>query len=605
MLSRLLFVILLGFFNASKSVYKKYNMTNFYKKKSSGFSISDAFGALAAFSGEAAPAAALTFVGAAILHQYFIMKNDEEFQREWESEKNNMTKDEIDKLKNYFEDFSKQLENLDEKIYEQEFKELNSIFEKEKKVIVNDYIIDFISSDIIQKNLESITRLNILCLGKSQIGKTTLINEILLLPEDKKGKTGGKAESVTMEDTPYISDKLKHIKIIDSRGMESGNFSLKNFSERYRNKMLENTKYGNYNDLIHCIWYCVSGNLMNKEEIHAIRQIHSLFDKFKVPIIFVYLKPFNSHDVNILKNQTSQINNNFIAVQTIHHIDECKKDDINCMHEKQEFKPKNMDVLLQMTKNLSLEGIKNSVSSRTSFYLIDKIEKMLEERFEKKSEEFENLLESVEKYIKDRKTKIDLNRLNDVREENILKIIEVIEETLFKSKKKLSKEGRDIIYSIQKKIENLYQEKYSSIYQERLSNFYSLIAKKKKILHDKHNDNTLLGCNDLKNSDLYYDFEKTEESFDSNYIVQIYSMIASFETINKKVKNHILFLLKSKIDKIIADKNLLEKLEKKIQMEAEKGTKNLIEYLDYEINKEFSEKTIFQNIKYFLFDLFY
>lgn len=175
-------------------------------------------------------------------------------------------------------------------------------------------------------------------------------------------------------------------------------------------------------------------------------------------------------------------------MQTIHHIDEYKKDDINCMHEKQEFKPKNMDVLLQMTKNLSLEGIKNSVSSRTSFYLIEKIEKMLEERFEKKSEEFENLLESVEKYIKDRKTKIDLNRLNNVREENILKIIEVIEETLFKSKKKLSKEGRDIIYSIQKKIENLYQEKYSSIYQEHLSNFYSLIAKKKKILHDKYND---------------------------------------------------------------------------------------------------------------------
>ena len=133
-----------------------------------------------------------------------------------------------------------------------------------------------------------------------------MINEILLLPEDKKGKTGGEGRSVTMEDTPYISDKLKHIKIIDSRGMEIGNFSLKNFSERYRNKMLENTKYGNYNDLIHCIWYCVSGNLMNGEEIHAIRQIHSLFDKFKVPIIFVYLKPFNSHDVNILKNQTSR-----------------------------------------------------------------------------------------------------------------------------------------------------------------------------------------------------------------------------------------------------------------------------------------------------------
>ena len=108
-----------------------------------------------------------------------------------------------------------------------------------------------------------------------------------------------------MEDTPYISDKIKHIKIIDTRGMESGNFSLKNFTERYKNKMTENTKYGNYSDLIHCIWYCVSGNLMNEEEIIAVNQLNLLFNKFKVPIIFVYLKPFNNKDIKILKKQTS------------------------------------------------------------------------------------------------------------------------------------------------------------------------------------------------------------------------------------------------------------------------------------------------------------
>ena len=40
-----------------------------------------------------------------------------------------------------------------------------------------------------------------------------------------------------------------------------------------------------------------------------------------------------------------------------------------------------MDVLLKMTKNLALEGIKNAVSSRSIFYLIEKKEKDIEIRF--------------------------------------------------------------------------------------------------------------------------------------------------------------------------------------------------------------------------------
>ena len=328
---------------------------------------------------------------------------------------------------------------------------------------------DYISSNIIEKNLEDVTRLNILCLGNSQIGKTTLINEILFLDEDKKGKTGGEGESTTMEDTPYISDKIKHIKIIDTRGMESGNFSLKNFTERYKNKMTENTKYGNYSDLIHCIWYCVSGNLMNEEEIIAVNQLNLLFNKFKVPIIFVYLKPFNNKDIKILKKQTSKINNNFIHVQSIYYIDKCKEDDPDCFIENpQEYKPKNMDKLLEMTKDLALEGIKNAVSSRTSFYLEEKIEKTIETRFKKKSDEFVILLNNIEKILKNKNSHINLNEIDNLREKNILKIIEIIEETLFNSEKQLSKEGRKIIYSIQKKIENLYQQKFSSLYKEHL-----------------------------------------------------------------------------------------------------------------------------------------
>ena len=476
MLTKLLFIILIAFYNASQSKYETYNRTN-QKNYKKPFSIKDTMNFLSNLSkmkeigGD--PKKLVIVAGAVILHKYFVGKNDEEFQKEWDKEREQFTKDKLDKLKDIFDDFSKKCEDLDEKIYEKEINDLNLIFEKEKKVIINDYIIDFISSNIIEKNLENISRLNILCLGKSQIGKTTLINEILFLDEDKKGKTGGEGKSTTMNDTSYISDKIKHLKIIDSRGMDVDKFSSKRFTETYKNKMIENTKYGNYSDLIHCIWYCVSGNIMNDEEIEAIRQLNSLFNKFKVPIIFVYLKPFNNNDIKILRKVTSEINNNFIPVQSINFKDKCEENDPYCFEENQkEHKPRNMDVLLKMTKDLALEGIKNAVSSRTSFYLIEKIEKTLETRFEKKSEEFENLLNNIEKFLKNEKSYITLDNIDNARERNILKIIEIIEETLFNSKKKLSKEGKEIIYSIQKKIENLYQQKFASLYKEYLYLFF-------------------------------------------------------------------------------------------------------------------------------------
>ena len=522
------------------------------------------------------------------LYKFFSGKNDDEFQKDWEKEMKKLTRYEIDKLKKLFYYISKNIEDFDEINYEKELNELSSIFEKEKKEIVNDYILDFISSNTIEKNIEDITRLNILCLGKSQIGKTTLINEILFLDEKHKGKVGGVGNSTTMNDTSYISDKLKHLKIIDSRGMESGNFSLKNFFEHCKNKMFENTKYGNYNDLIHCIWYCVSGNVMNGEEIAAIRQINSLFNNFKVPIIFVYLKPFNYKDIIVLKKRTSEINNNFIAVQSIHFIKECEKEDLNCFHDKVKYKPKNMDALLNMTKNLALDGIKNAVSSSACFYLMQNIEKEFEIRFEKKFEEFKNLLYYFEDIIYSKEFYISLDFINRVREKNIEKIIEIIEETLYNSKRKLSKEGIDIIYSIQNKIENTYRKKFSSLYNEHLYNFLLIIAEKKVEMFNEYQKTKWFGY--LDNININDDLKEIEKFIDSNYIVEIYSMIASFETFNKKLKNHILSLLKSKIDKIIADKYSLEKLENKIKYEVEKKTMNMINSLDNEIRNSFNNR---------------
>ena len=85
------------------------------------------------------------------------------------------------------------------------------------------------------------------------------------------------------------------------------------------------------------------------------------------------------------------------------------------------------------------------------------------------------MLNNIEKILKNKNSHINLNEIDNLREKNILKIIEIIEETLFNSEKQLSKEGRKIIYSIQKKIENLYQQKFSSLYKEHLLNLFPLL----------------------------------------------------------------------------------------------------------------------------------
>ena len=591
MLVKILFIALIAFYQSADSNLKNIHKT--VKEKVSQFakiSKDVAKGSQNIVYTEAGYALLVAaFYG---INKYLVRKNDKEFQELWDKEMNTFNEIEIHKLKKIFNEFSKECDDLDEKIYEDEISELNSLFEKEKKDIVSDYIIDFISSNIIEKKIKDINYLNILCLGKTQIGKTTLINEILFLDDDKKGLTGGKAKSTTMKDTTYTSDKLKHIRITDTRGIEVGNFSLENFTEHYLNKMKENTKYGNYNELIHCIWYCVSGNVLNDDEMNAIQQINSLFNEYKVPIIFVYLRPININDIDLLEKETSKINDNFIAVQSINYVKKCdKKKDRNCFQEKIDIEKRGMDELLEMTRKLALEGIKNSVSSRTSFYLIEKIEKMFDERFEQKSEEFVNLLKGIEDYLNNGKTTISSKNIDDARKKNILKIFEIIEETLYYSnkKKQLPKEGKEIIYSIQNKIENRYYKLFDKLYFEHLNNLFKIIKEKKISSHENYKQNTLLGCNDLDESEFDDDFQKTGEKFESNNIVEIYSMIASFEVINKKLKKKILSLLKSGIDKILSDDYLLNSLEEKIKSETIKWTKDLINSLDKEIKEAFKK----------------
>ena len=99
---------------------------------------------------------------------------------------------------------------------------------------------------------------------------------------------------------------------------------------------------------------------------------------------------------------------------------------------------------------------------------------------------------------------------------------------------------------------------------------------------------TWFGCNDLKDTDSDLDFRIFKKEIDSKYFVGIYSMIKSFETINKMLKKDILKKLKSQFEVIFADENLSTKLKEKIRIESEKWTKDLLDSLEKEIKSAFN-----------------
>ena len=96
-------------------------------------------------------------------------------------------------------------------------------------------------------------------LGNSGVGKSTLINQFLKLKGGKKAKTGiGKYQ--TLDTTPYTSEEVTFLRLIDTRGIELnkgyGAEEIKSDAEKFIKLQLQ---LGDMNNFVHCFWYCITG----------------------------------------------------------------------------------------------------------------------------------------------------------------------------------------------------------------------------------------------------------------------------------------------------------------------------------------------------------
>ena len=232
-----------------------------------------------------------------------------------------------------------------------------SYFEKIEDVSISQ--LKEIIKNLSKNSNNLIEHLNILLIGPSGVGKSTLINRILDLPEEEKALTSSN-ECCTKEIKEYTSKTYPFLRLYDSRGIEKDeNYDInkmkKEISEFVNKKELTNDpdKY------IHCIWYCITGNRFEKVEKNCLIELSNLYDNSNLPIIVVYTKALSKKDYLPAKEKVDELQKNLLFIDIMSEPYDIEIGDSNTYT----VKRKNLDILLKKSIDKAINAIKSSCYS--------------------------------------------------------------------------------------------------------------------------------------------------------------------------------------------------------------------------------------------------
>ena len=280
------------------------------------------------------------------------------------SEKEDLYPEETTKMNNFFtnlkiQDFCFSKDDSNDRVYEQmkKFmkKELILFFESKKSQSIEDFIkkstennIEYDFNDFVKqvlnieggneiymnklyneineitqdKNLFEINYFTVLLLGKSGVGKSTLINNLLGLTGEKMAKVGvGNIQTTEIKE--YHSDNIPFLRLVDTRGIEiDKKYGANEIQEEAEKYILEQYNTNSINNFVQCIWYCITGNRFEDVEIELIKNLRNTYKNNKIPIIIVYTQ---ASDDEMIEQMNKYIKDQNIDINFINVLAQRKK----------------------------------------------------------------------------------------------------------------------------------------------------------------------------------------------------------------------------------------------------------------------------------------
>ena len=165
-------------------------------------------------------------------------------------------------------------------------------------------------NDEIKNISDNSKKINILFIGKTGVGKSTLINSLLEkdVAKESIGNIG------TLNFNHYWSPSWKNVNLIDSQG-----FDLSKPFKYFINDALDFIETNNNDKLkfIDLIYYCFTGLRFESNEKALILNLIELYEQMKMPIIFVNTQSMTDEFEKMKEYIKKDFNNNDLIITEV------------------------------------------------------------------------------------------------------------------------------------------------------------------------------------------------------------------------------------------------------------------------------------------------
>ena len=219
------------------------------------------------------------------------------------------------------------------------------------------------------KKIFEIKYLTIMLVGKSGVGKSTLINNLLKLNPEKKAITGtGNFQTTKIQE--YKSERFPILRLVDTRGIElNKNYGAENVKKDAVNFIEEQIKANDPKNFVQCIWYCITGNRFEQVEIDLLNSLRKSYGDNTIPIIIVYTQ---STDTNAITDMEKYIKEKKIDANFKKVLAERK-----LLVNDQYLEPFGMDKLVQETLEKCKKAMKGEMRSVMTKNISNRINEIL------------------------------------------------------------------------------------------------------------------------------------------------------------------------------------------------------------------------------------